>query len=154
MDAYIAIGTGTEGLHTWVITRINKSSGLKIVYFWESLTGQRFESGNIYIYIYIHYELDDPRVHKFYKTIGCIFNHKSFYGNIQADDRVPNTAFDLENESLWKSMAPDYIDVLSPWQVPLQLKNSDLNPHDQEPKIEKLLREKITELRMSKKHIY
>ena len=94
--------------------------------------------------------IDDPRVHRFYRTISCIFNHKSFFGNIQPDDRVPNTSFDLENESLWKSMAPEYIEVLTPWQIPLQLKNSELLPQIEEPKIEKLLREKITELRLSK----
>ena len=48
----------------------------------------------------------------FYRTIGWVFNNKSFYANIQADDRVISTIFDLEDDSLWKEMKPKMIEEL------------------------------------------
>jgi centrosomal protein CEP76 len=46
LDAYVCVGTGGEGPHTWVLTRIYKTNGVRIITFWESLTGQRFEIGS------------------------------------------------------------------------------------------------------------
>ena len=44
-----------------------------------------------------------------YRTIGCIFNHKSFYANVQPSDNVLTCQFDLHNGSSWKSMSMDAI---------------------------------------------
>ena len=52
--------------------------------FWESLTGTKMGS-------------EDPRVHRFYRQVGCVFNNKNFFANIQADDRVVCTEWDLED---------------------------------------------------------
>ena len=92
LDAYVCLGASGEGPHAWVITRGKK------VLLWESLTGQRMPS-------------DDPRVHRFYRRVGCVFSHVKFFGNIQVDDVVANVSWELENESLWKPMA---LDVLAP----------------------------------------
>ena len=48
--------------------------------------------------------VDDPRVHRFYRSIGCVFNNRSFYANIQEDDKVFNVNWELEDEYMWKSM--------------------------------------------------
>ena len=48
--------------------------------------------------------VDDPRVHRFYRNIGCVFNNRSFYANIQEDDRVFNVNWELEDEYMWKSI--------------------------------------------------
>ena len=69
------------------------AQGRQHVDFWESLTGTKLAS-------------DDPRVHRFYRTVGSVFNHKSFFANIQSDDRVVNTEWDLEDQYLWKAMNP------------------------------------------------
>ena len=57
---------------------------------------------------------DDPRVHRFYRTVGCVFSNKNFFANIQSDDRVVNTEWDLEDQYLWKAMSPTYINSLTP----------------------------------------
>ena len=93
LDAYVCLGSSGEGPHAWVVTLGSK------VLFWESLTGQRIP-------------IDDPRVHRFYRKVGCVFNHRTFYGNIQLDDIVANTCWDVQNESMWKSMAADVLDRL------------------------------------------
>lgn len=93
LDAYVCLGSSGEGPHAWVLTLGGKNM------FWESLTGQRLN-------------VDDPRVHRFYRKVGCVFNHKHFYGNIQADDVVSNTCWDLHNETLWKPMAGDILERL------------------------------------------
>jgi centrosomal protein CEP76 len=93
LDAYVCLGSSGEGPHAWVLTLGGKTM------FWESLTGQRMA-------------VDDPRVHRFYRKVGCVFNHKHFFGNIQADDVVANTCWDLDNENLWKSMACDVLERL------------------------------------------
>lgn len=88
LDAYVAIGSSGEGPHAWVVTRSDDR-----VMFWESLTGQRMDS-------------KDARVHRYYRKVGCVFNHRAFYGNIQVDDIVAHTDWSLEDETMWKSMAP------------------------------------------------
>lgn len=43
LDAYVAVGTNSEGSHAWVLTRQapSSNSGKRKVEFWESLTGQK-----------------------------------------------------------------------------------------------------------------
>ncbi len=69
LEAYVAIGTNSEGAHAWVLTRNSAENGKKKVQFWEALTGQKLES-------------EDPRVHRYYRTVGCVFNHKYFFANV------------------------------------------------------------------------
>ena len=47
---------------------------------------------NIYIYIYTY--------------LGSLFNHESLYANVQTDDSVAATAFDLANWAQWKPLDP------------------------------------------------
>ena len=47
-----------------------------------------------------------------YKTIDCIFNHQSLYGNVDIDNRVPVTSFNLKNSRLWKPLDPKAISAL------------------------------------------
>ena len=96
LDAYVALGTNSEGTHAWVLTR---KSGTKVDY-WESLMGNKMD-------------YCDPRVHRFYRTIGCVFNNKHFYANIQADDRAVNTNFDFEDEYMWKSMSTPMLNTIT-----------------------------------------
>jgi len=55
-------------------------------------------------------------VHRFYRTVDCVFNHKAFYANIQGDNRVINTSWNFADEFMWKAMAPSYVNMLSPSQ--------------------------------------
>ena len=134
LDAYICIGTNSEGAHSWVMT-IDESSDIKQPkpIFWECLTGQRFE-------------ISDPRIHRFYRTIGSVFNHRSFYANIQADDRVISTIFDLDDDSLWMAMKPRMIEELQ--SVPkASLMPSTIDIHEEQNKLEKVLKEKVAAYR-------
>jgi centrosomal protein CEP76 len=104
LDAYVVVGTNGEGSHAWVLQRqmLASPSGVKPkpkVIFWESLTGQKME-------------VDDPRVHRFYRNVGSVFNNKSFFANVQADDKVINVNWDLEDEYMWKSMNRQQIEGL------------------------------------------
>lgn len=70
LDAYVVVGTNSEGSHAWVMTRQPPNAqGKQHVDFWESLTGTKLAN-------------DDPRVHRFYRTVGCVFSNKSFFANI------------------------------------------------------------------------
>lgn len=91
LKAFVCVGTNSEGAHAWVMTVDTQSDSSSQVMFWESLTGQKLS-------------LADPWIHRFYWTIGCIFNQHGFYANIQADDRVVSTIFELEDDALWKKM--------------------------------------------------
>lgn len=105
LDAWICVGTTGEGAHAWVATLDDlkkQGKGLhggKRVTFWESLTGERQDQ-------------DDPKVHRFYRTIGCAFNHKRFYGNLQPDVRVFCTDFNFNDGRLWKAVNPAQIEPL------------------------------------------
>ncbi|XP_023669330.1 centrosomal protein of 76 kDa [Paramormyrops kingsleyae] len=102
LDAYVCVGTKAKAVpHAWVMTCGTEGS----VTFWESLTGHR----------YLHQPInpDDPplapqpRPSYPYRTVGCVFNHKSFLANCQPSDTVELCIFDLREPSLWKSMSED-----------------------------------------------
>jgi centrosomal protein CEP76 len=128
MDAFVCLGTSGDGSHAWVLTR-----GADLV-FWESITGQRMP-------------VNDPRVHRFYRTIGCVFNGRSFYGNIQADDLVVNTNWDLENPSYWKACAPEMLSQVVPVSRYLTLNPPRADSAANEIALEKVLKEVITQHR-------
>ena len=105
LDAYVCVGTKLKNQpHTWVVTL---SHDCKEVVFWESLTGNR--------YLHFYLNPDDPPLDKHivvkhpYKTIGCIFNHRNFYANVQSVCNVDICSFNLRDQSKWKAMAEDAI---------------------------------------------
>ena len=134
----MCLGTNSEGSHAWVMTV--KAAGK--VQFWESLTGSKLEQ-------------DDPRVHRFYRTVDSVFNHKGFFANIQSDNRVVNTQWDLQDEYQWKGMKQSYINMLPPSQGfgYIQPQNSIKDVGFEEKSLENLLRDKISSLRMNDEHL-
>ncbi|KAG1656157.1 Centrosomal protein [Nymphon striatum] len=97
LNAYVCIGTKSDNsAHAWVATR--NSAGK--VLFWEPSNASRFP----------HEQLSHhTKLPCSYSTIGCLFNHKSFYANCQPTDSVALCSFELENSSKWKSMSPEAI---------------------------------------------
>jgi len=120
----LGIGTKTKNqIHAWVVT-----IGADDVFFWESLNGNRYDSDPFIIFIiylafflsrYQHTSIDPDEppldklslnnIHHPYRTIGCLFNDKSFYANIQATCNVDTCVFRLNDQSKWKSMSHDAI---------------------------------------------
>ncbi|XP_032875313.1 centrosomal protein of 76 kDa isoform X3 [Amblyraja radiata] len=104
LDAYVCVGTKARRVpHTWVMAHGTSGD----VVFWESLTGHR--------YIHRPVNPDDPplveqpkRAYP-YCSIGCLFNHQSFYANCQPSDTVELSHFDLNDESKWKPMSTEAI---------------------------------------------
>lgn len=90
----------------------------------------------------------DPRVHRFYRTVGCVFNDKRFFGNVQADDRAINTCWDLEEEYMWKGMASSTIRTLtkSPG-IGYLMPSATLDIIREEKDLEQILKDKITAVR-------
>lgn len=106
LDAYVCIGRKRSGVHMWVMTRDgrhgNRTGG---AVFWESLTGQRYAVNPDMI--------DDETVRALpYTSVGCIFNDRAFYANVQAIDTVCDTRWSLDDESLWKRMREQSIATL------------------------------------------
>ena len=93
-------------------------------------------------------EVDDPRVHRFYRQVGCVFNNKSFYANIQGDDRVVNVNWDLEDDYMWKGMNKKLIGTLQPTNgVGYLMGSTNRNIGEDEKLLEQLLRDKIAGIR-------
>ena len=128
LDAYVCLGASGEGSHAWVMTRGRK------IQLWETINGQRMPS-------------DDPRVHRFYRKIGCVFNHRKFYGNIQVDDTVANVSWELENEAMWKPMAPEMISSLTPAPRFLPLRPPASGVYEMAEKLESELKQSIQQHR-------
>eukprot|EP00752_Nemacystus_decipiens_P004496 g4105.t1 len=106
-------GREEETGHMWVCTFSGPRADKKAV-FWESLTGQRFTM-----------HTPQPRLqqgrraaHKLPATpqhlskISCMFNHREFFGNKQADNRVRHTSLNISDPKLWKPM--DSSRILAP----------------------------------------
>lgn len=105
LDCYVAVGTNNEGAHAWVVERqirpakSRKEGRQYFTFLWESLHGTMVQP-------------NDPTVGGFFKTVGCVFNHRSFYANLQAEDRVSKVSWDLDNERHWKAMDQSRIKAL------------------------------------------
>lgn len=134
-EAYVCIGTNMEGAHSWVITYDYTEGGRGKVIVWEALTGQKFKLG-------------DPRIKRFYRSVDCVFNNKTFYANVQPSNLFENTIFDLEDTDLWKSMDPTILKSLP--TVPMaNLMPSELDILEEEKMLEKALKSKISGVRYS-----
>ena len=109
--------------------------GKQKVDFWESLTGTKMAQ-------------DDPRVHRFYRQVGCVFNHKNFFGNVQADDRVVNTDWDLEDKYMWKGMNPAQIHALTPSPaIGSLMPSTGIDVMEEEKLLESIIKDKIAGVR-------
>ena len=137
LDAYVCIGTSLDGPHVWVLTRNIKNDKLCDLIFWESTSCQRFE-------------VDDPRVQRHFRTIDCLFSDKEFFANIQQDNKVFVTNFDLTNEAVWKRIPSEIILQIPKWNFPFQISEPFVQVIEEEKKLEKYLKMKISEIRMSK----
>ncbi|XP_075252623.1 centrosomal protein of 76 kDa-like [Convolutriloba macropyga] len=108
LNAYVCFGTKSkQEPHSWVVI----VGADNIVTFYESTTGHK------YIHNFSHHDNlhlktvsgSDQNSHP-YVTIGCVYNNREFYANIQPSDRVANCAFDLLNDYNWKSMDREVLD--------------------------------------------
>ncbi|KAJ3275147.1 Centrosomal protein of 76 kDa [Terramyces sp. JEL0728] len=83
LDAYLTMGTDKNNTsHLWVTTIDIHGN----VTFWESLTGMRYGQKD---------------VHHF-RSVGCCFNNKSYFANIQIKDASDQISFNFKNSSQWK----------------------------------------------------
>lgn len=104
LNAYVCVGTTAKSVpHTWVMACGTDGT----ITFWNSLTGDR--------YIHKSNNPDDPPLLQQqkptypYRTIGCVFNHQSFFANCQPSDAVELCEFDFHDESKWKAMSEEAI---------------------------------------------
>ena len=96
LDAYVVLGTrqGQSQPHAWVLTKGGGGAGGDDVTFWESLTGQTYSHAPLRLGDLASMEKQPAQQHRYVK-VGCAFNHKHFYANIQPLDDVQVCAFDF-----------------------------------------------------------
>ncbi|CAM9928395.1 unnamed protein product [Ectocarpus fasciculatus] len=121
---------GEETGHMWVCTFSGNRADKKAI-FWESLTGQRFamsaprprpSRGKEYSWIFNSClniaERRAPQnkasngtppgkmavTPQHFSKVSCMFNHREFFANKQADNRVGTTSLDISDPKLWKPM--------------------------------------------------
>lgn len=99
-------------------------------------------------------EQNDPRIHRFYRTVDSVFNNKCFYANVQADNRVANTSWDFADDFMWKAMSASHVQSLPLAQgvgylQPSTLFSSPQHLAQEEKNLEQLLRDKIGSVRMN-----
>merc|ERR1719383_204978 len=101
---------GQSQPHAWVLTKGGGAGGGggDDVTFWESLTGQTYSHAPSRLGDLASMEKQPAQQHRYVK-VGCAFNHKHFYANIQPLDDVQVCAFDFLDESRWKSLSPEVI---------------------------------------------
>jgi centrosomal protein CEP76 len=90
LDAYCAVGTTTQGkTHMFVVTRRRVGADDFDVTYWEPSTGIRCaQSSGQHSYL----------------TVGCCFNHNSFFANVQSSDNAVTALFDFSHEEQWKQL--------------------------------------------------
>eukprot|EP00818_Percolomonas_sp_WS_P007327 CAMPEP_0117438002 /NCGR_PEP_ID=MMETSP0759-20121206/1823_1 /TAXON_ID=63605 /ORGANISM="Percolomonas cosmopolitus, Strain WS" /LENGTH=620 /DNA_ID=CAMNT_0005229669 /DNA_START=104 /DNA_END=1963 /DNA_ORIENTATION=- len=128
MDAYVCVGTDQKAGRLWVMTRSPDGE----ITFWESVTGAR-------------YKLGSSKSIK-YQSIGCVFNHESFFANIQRTDDVTDCQYDLENERHWKSMSRMKLSLV-PKSSHIALAPSSVDCVELSSRVENELKEQIMTFR-------
>ncbi|XP_013777512.1 centrosomal protein of 76 kDa-like isoform X2 [Limulus polyphemus] len=105
LNAYVCIGTvGKEVPYAWVIT-FGRTDNIT---FWDVASATRYKHCSA--------QKDCSKTMKPkhpFKTVGCIFNHQSFFANCQPTDSIERCCFDLNDPSKWKSMSTDAIALIS-----------------------------------------
>ncbi len=93
-------------------------------------------------------------MHRFYRSVGSVFNNEKFFANVQTDDRVVNTCWDFEDEYMWKGMSTSYIKTLSTSNGIGYLMPSSLqNVSEEEKLLESILKDKISAVRRNEHHL-
>ena len=144
LDAYVCIGSCSDGPHCWVLVRnVEKEGGaVKMTCtFWESLTGER-------------YNQNDPRVNYLYRRIGCAFNDKKYYANVQEVDTAFRTSLYFEDTSRWKCMKDmsEYHRCFSTNDVLKLLVDEGRDREAEEERMEQELKQRVKEYRDNKKY--
>jgi centrosomal protein CEP76 len=96
------------------------------------------------------YRIEDPRVNSLYKKVACVFNHRTFYANIQDVESAFHVDFNLENEFLWRNLSMERISSLKSSQTTLSLLAPSLNVYEEEDTIERDLKNYLANFRKGK----
>ncbi|KAJ3103724.1 Centrosomal protein of 76 kDa [Phlyctochytrium planicorne] len=95
LNAYLTLGSSkTVEAAAWVTTISNQGSQVE---FWDPIAGTRWLA-------------KDVEAHG-YRTIGCMFNHESFYANAASVDLVAGLDFDLRKDWLWKALPTEAVEM-------------------------------------------
>ena len=109
LNAYVCFGTKSkEQLHSWVVV-IGVDN---VVTFYEATTGHKYihnYHGHDDLGLKNNHQGNHQNMHP-YMTIGCVYNNREFYANVQPSDRVSNCTFDLLNDYNWKAMDREVLD--------------------------------------------
>lgn len=135
INAYVAVGTALDNDHIFVLTMTKKFEEITI---WEPITGEKFQ-------------ISDPLCAARYQTINCLFNNSEFYANIQLDDRISKTSFEILNLKYWKSLDKEKIELLLPWFLPIKFQNPVFETYKLEQEIEQNIVDLIGKIRNEKK---
>eukprot|EP00941_MAST-03F_sp_MAST-3F-sp1_P003327 g3327.t1 len=154
LDAYVCIGSAAplqrgerkgknknddinEESHIWVMTRDDKGD----VVFWESLTAQRYRHRAHST----HKNVESKR-HGFTR-IGCVFNHRSFYANVNIEDAVSLCDLNILNRRKWKPMDSKRIESLPRIARPVPLCPAQMDEMKISANIEETLRTEVEKYR-------
>jgi len=148
LDAYVCVGTKyartstgrrVQGTHTWVATFGASTE----VTFWESLTGASWQHPIARTAAH-----ETSTGHRF-ATVGSMFNHKSFFANVQPSDLLVDCSLDLRSPQDWKAMSRDALQSAGPTiqPLPISLLPNTLNILATADRVESELRAQIAQYR-------
>ena len=109
LNAYVCCGTKSKQQpHAWVVV----IGANNVVTFYESLTGHKFIHNHPHVVTSSKELRNDGGGGPLnpYVTLGCVYNNREFYANIQPSDKLSGCTFDLLNETKWKSMDRQVLD--------------------------------------------
>eukprot|EP01017_Pseudomicrothorax_dubius_P028424 TRINITY_DN3372_c0_g1_i6.p1 TRINITY_DN3372_c0_g1~~TRINITY_DN3372_c0_g1_i6.p1 ORF type:complete len:215 (+),score=41.33 TRINITY_DN3372_c0_g1_i6:19-663(+) len=90
---------------------------------------------------------EDPRVRNQFRKIHAIFNHKSFFANMQEEDMPFKVFLNIKDPTLWKAMGEDNLKILKTTQNLDGLIPAIADVIPEEMSIETRLKAKLAEYR-------
>lgn len=143
LKSYICSGIcdnkGKNKEYMWIMTISSDSS----ITFYDAITGKKYQHD---------YSKTSRKSYPFRK-VGCVFNDKEFFANIQPYDEIKEVRFDLYNPQLWYPLDSDHIKSLDHvnciiiYNLAVPLGSPQLIISEEEKLIENILKDKIIKYR-------
>ena len=131
LDCYVCIGsTINSEMTSFVLMR----DGINNIWIYDAVNGTK-------------YRIEDTATNIPYKSIYCIFNHKSYYSNIQQNDHIISCNYMLENATHWKSMSTQAINLLPKLHSTCTLQSTHNQLMELEYKLELQVKQLLTAYR-------
>ncbi|KRW98306.1 hypothetical protein PPERSA_02083 [Pseudocohnilembus persalinus] len=117
LDAYVVCGSNSKGQFQWVLVKQKEiKKDKQLIYYYNPMNGKK----------YLQSEMGDDEKQIFQK-VGCVFNNKQFYANIQNYDYAVACDFQFQKKDKWHAFDEAQLAKIRPYNTNLVINQPTIN---------------------------